>query len=90
MMKLWSGQLTHRRYPLSAMSSPVLNLSSSLECPKCGKNTIVSHQNGVYQCLSCNFERDLGTESEMRHEKGGIGELFFAIGGFLVTAALML
>lgn len=72
------------------MSSPVLNLSASLECPKCGKNTIVSHHNGVYQCLSCNFERDLSTEGEMLQEKGGIGELFFAIGGFLLTAALML
>ncbi|MEM1278535.1 MAG: hypothetical protein AAGG53_00655 [Cyanobacteria bacterium P01_H01_bin.152] len=72
------------------MSSPVLNLSSSLECPKCGKNTIVSHQSGVYQCLSCNFERDLGTEDTIVPKQAGIGELFFAIGGFLVTAVLVL
>jgi hypothetical protein len=75
---------------LSAMQSPVLNLSSSLECPKCGKNSIVSHQNGIYQCLSCNFERDLSTENELLPAKGGLGELVFAIGGFLVAAALIL
>ncbi|WP_204137159.1 hypothetical protein [Halomicronema sp. CCY15110] len=75
---------------LSAMSSPVLNLSSSLECPKCSKNSIVSHQNGIYQCLSCNFERDLSTENEFLPAKGGLGELVFAIGGFLVAAALIL
>jgi len=72
------------------MSSPVLNLSSSLECPKCGKNAIVSHQSGVYQCLNCNFERDLSTDSDAAFNKAGIGEFFFAIGGFLVTAALLL
>lgn len=72
------------------MQSPVLNLSSSLECPKCGKNAIVSHQSGIYQCLNCNFERDLSTEGETVLKKGGFGELIFAIGGFVITALLVL
>ncbi|MEM9766984.1 MAG: hypothetical protein AAF892_03755 [Cyanobacteria bacterium P01_D01_bin.71] len=72
------------------MSSPLVNLSSSLECPKCGKHAIVSHQSGVYQCLNCNFERDLGTEGEYNPQESGLGELVFAIAGFLVTAVAFL
>lgn len=71
-------------------SPPVFNLSSSLECPKCSKTAIVSHQSGVYQCLNCNFERDLSPEGPTALPQPGIGEFFFAIGGFLVTAALFL
>jgi len=70
--------------------SSLSNLSSSLECPKCGKHAIVSHQSGIYQCLNCNFERDLSPESVTAFQKSGIGEFVFAIGGFLVMAALLL
>lgn len=71
------------------MQSPVLNLSSTLECPKCGKNAIVSHQSGVYQCLNCNFERDLALEGQSSRA-GGIGEMLVGLGGILLTLALFL
>ena len=71
------------------MPSSVLNLASTIECPKCGKKFIVISQRGMYQCLNCDFERSLSLEST-RHEQGGLGQLIFAIAGFLVTAALIL
>ncbi|MDB9528454.1 hypothetical protein PN498_20855 [Oscillatoria sp. CS-180] len=71
------------------MSSPILNLSPSIECPKCGKHTVVSDQVGVYRCLSCDFERNLSPGS-LRKNKGGIGELVSAIAGFLIAAVLIL
>ena len=69
------------------MSTPLINLSSTLECPKCGKNAIVSHQTGTYQCLNCNFERDLNHEGPELSQTG-LGEIVFAIGGFLLTLAV--
>lgn len=30
-----------------------------LECPKCGKQTIVQRDRDVYRCISCGFRRDL-------------------------------
>jgi endogenous inhibitor of DNA gyrase (YacG/DUF329 family) len=71
------------------MSSPVLELSSTIECPKCGKKSIVSHQTGIYQCLNCDFEKHLSSEVTSE-SSGGLGEFLFAIAGFLVTAALIL
>lgn len=29
------------------------------ECPNCGKKGLVQRGNDVFQCLSCNFSRDL-------------------------------
>lgn len=30
-----------------------------LECPQCGKHSLVQRTNDVYLCLSCNFKKDL-------------------------------
>jgi hypothetical protein len=30
-----------------------------LECPKCGKHTIIQRSNDLFQCLNCDFVRDL-------------------------------
>jgi hypothetical protein len=30
-----------------------------IECPKCSKKTVVERGNSLYQCLSCDFKRDL-------------------------------
>lgn len=71
------------------MSSHLVNLSSTIECPKCGKNAIVSHHSGEYQCLNCDFEKDLSAKEKETIE-GGLGEIVFAIGGALLTAAILL
>lgn len=30
----------------------------SLECPKCGKHTIIQRNHDLFQCLNCDFMRD--------------------------------
>lgn len=30
-----------------------------IECPKCSKKTVVERGHSLYQCLSCDFKRDL-------------------------------
>lgn len=30
-----------------------------MECPECGRNSLVKHSANVYQCLNCHFRRDL-------------------------------
>jgi hypothetical protein len=30
-----------------------------LECPQCGKHSLVQRTNDVYLCLNCNFKKDL-------------------------------
>lgn len=36
-------------------------LVESVECPKCGKHTIVKHGD-AYHCLNCSFTRDLSED----------------------------
>ena len=38
---------------------PPVSQSHALECPKCGKHSIVQHKSDVYCCLNCGFRRDL-------------------------------
>jgi ribosomal protein S27AE len=35
-----------------------------LECPRCGHHSIVAHGEGRYVCLRCNWQRNVGTDSE--------------------------
>lgn len=73
------------------MQLPLLDQQkAALECPKCGKRSVVSHQAGVYSCLNCDFERDLNFSTEGETEPDGIGKLIFACAGFLITFALLL
>ncbi|MEO0539584.1 MAG: hypothetical protein AAFZ80_01835 [Cyanobacteria bacterium P01_A01_bin.105] len=34
-------------------------LVEPVECPKCGKHTIVKQDEHHYRCLNCSFEKDL-------------------------------
>lgn len=36
--------------------------AESVECPKCGKRTIVQGSSYQYHCLNCNFHRDLSSK----------------------------
>lgn len=63
---------------------------ATLECPKCGKHSIVSHQTGVYHCLNCDFERNLNFDEAADGEEEGLGRYVFACAGFLITFALLL
>jgi len=34
-------------------------MADIIECPKCSKKGLVHRQNDLYQCLICDFKRDL-------------------------------
>lgn len=73
------------------MQAPLLDRqSTTLECPKCGKHSIVSHQAGVYRCLNCDFERDLSFDDGEADAEGGLGKLISACAGFIITFAILL
>jgi len=44
----------------------------NIECPNCGKKTVIQSQEGVYRCLSCDFERDFAEGPQI-----GSGHSFF-------------
>lgn len=52
-----------------------------IECPKCGKNTLVQRHADLYHCISCDFEKDLSNndsyseEDEQDRETSGSGIL---------------
>jgi len=47
---------------VAVMTNQTLPPRSLLECPSCGKHTIVEHRAGVYRCIACDFERNLAEE----------------------------
>ena len=52
-----------------AMTNQTLLPSQLLECPSCGRHTIVEHRAGVYRCIACDFERNF--DEDMRHPRRG-------------------
>ncbi|MGF1495731.1 MAG: hypothetical protein ACFB8W_02740 [Elainellaceae cyanobacterium] len=59
----------------------------AIECPKCGKRTVVLHSADVYQCLNCDFRRDLSEHGEEPDDKKASPLLAIALA---VAALLML
>lgn len=45
------------------------NVPIAIECPRCGKHSIVQQEN-VYHCINCQFQRRLPSEHE-EPAKGG-------------------
>jgi transcription elongation factor Elf1 len=39
-------------------------LPPNLECPKCGKHTIVQRKENLYCCINCDFKRDLDQSTQ--------------------------
>lgn len=35
-----------------------LTITEVVECPKCGKKSVVQRSPDIYQCLACDFRRD--------------------------------
>ncbi|MGB3404368.1 MAG: hypothetical protein WBA77_16915 [Microcoleaceae cyanobacterium] len=42
-------------------------MHDGLECPKCGKHTIIQRSNDLFQCLNCDFVRDFSYIPEPVH-----------------------
>ena len=38
-----------------------------IECPRCGRHSVVLYSESIYVCLSCNWERDV---SRHHHSRG--------------------
>ena len=51
------------------MSNSTLSPSISIECPKCGKHTIVEQPTGTFRCIACDFKRDFSRDDD-RSSKG--------------------
>jgi predicted RNA-binding Zn-ribbon protein involved in translation (DUF1610 family) len=56
----------------------------SLECPKCGKHTLVQRSNDVYVCLACDFKKDFAAPPPKKSPD--LGGFLFAgiIAGFAI------
>lgn len=71
------------------MQTPLLLAQSSLECPKCGKHAVVSVEDGLYQCLHCDFRRNLHPQTPDPDGSSG-GAVMFGAFGFVITLLLLL
>lgn len=58
----------------SLMSAP-RSMAEPVECPKCGKRSIVKRSQNLFDCLNCNFHKELppiaGAHSR-RQQSGGV------------------
>ncbi|MEL6224317.1 MAG: hypothetical protein AAFR31_16910 [Cyanobacteria bacterium J06627_8] len=68
-----------------SLSPPVVQ--GSVECPKCGRHTIVELSPNIYHCINCNFERDLTHEPDDRKEGNSL-PIVAIIGTILLMIAL--
>lgn len=41
-----------------------------VECPNCGKKSVVKRGDNVYECLACDFKRDFSKQPERKAEAG--------------------
>ncbi|MBD1860136.1 MULTISPECIES: hypothetical protein [Trichocoleus] len=61
-----------------------------LACPKCGKKGLVRcihSEDDLFQCIYCDYRRDL---TQSRESEGGPGTVFLAIASALLIALLLL
>lgn len=65
-------------------------ISEAVECPKCSKQTLIQRNSDLYQCLSCDFERDFSQsqEEDCSEENAGNGILMFFLVVFSLFALL--
>lgn len=67
--------------------------SDTIECPKCGKHSIVSLRSGEYACLNCDFRRTISDFQSSRSRFGNYGVssfLAFSILTCLIVVLLVL
>ena len=48
-----------------------------LDCPKCSKKALVERRNDLYQCLSCDFKRDLDESKTSKSTNGDFVWILF-------------
>ena len=48
-------------------------MADNIECPKCGKKTVVQRKEDLYECLSCDFKRDFSElPQQPKSNNGGV------------------
>ncbi|MBE9128975.1 MULTISPECIES: hypothetical protein [unclassified Coleofasciculus] len=58
-----------------------------IECPKCGKKSVVQRNPDVYQCLACDFSRDFAKKPKEEPKTDLLLPIIIAffLGAFLLT-----
>lgn len=51
--------LVERPDTLLNSGSLLHSASRMMECPRCGKHALVNHEKTIYQCISCDFRKDI-------------------------------
>lgn len=70
---------------MQASSFPI----TSVECPKCGKHSVVNHQEGIYHCLNCDAHWNLNAAEHAEPEENPVPFLFGA-GIFILTLLIFI
>lgn len=52
----------------TTIKSPPSVVQNPLECPECGKHTITELSPKLYQCINCNFKRDLAYKPKKKED----------------------
>lgn len=43
-------------------------MTQAVECPKCSKKAVVQRSDNLYQCVACDFKRDLSKTNSTQFE----------------------
>lgn len=70
------------------MTTPPTVAPSSVECPKCGKHTVVELSSSLYRCLNCSFERDFSKSEDRESGSKDSGLLLAVITGILLLLVI--
>lgn len=58
---------------------------STLQCPQCGQHTVVPRSLSLYQCIACEFERDLDNQAESEEKSSDS-----AFGAMIIVVVILL
>lgn len=64
---------------------------SNLECPKCGKQSLVQRGSDLFACVSCDFKKDFAKpeKSESDESQDSVVELLLLLAGAIFLLALL-
>lgn len=70
---------------VSSSESSSAREMGQIECPRCGKHSVVQQTENAYRCLNCNFHRDLSRPGE----ESTLGLFVAALATVLVLVAIL-
>ncbi|MGC9525720.1 MAG: hypothetical protein ACP5D7_09305 [Limnospira sp.] len=39
-------------------------MNDGIECPKCGKRTVINRREDLFECINCEFKRDFSKQTK--------------------------